>query len=303
MRERPPIRELETQGELRACVELQEAVWGPGFSERAPVSILKVARRLGGVVAGAVDAEGVLQAFVFGLTGVEEDRTVHWSDMLAVRPALRDRGLGTALKRYQRERCLERGVTRMYWTYDPLEARNGRVNLGKLGAISREYVRDMYGPGDSPLHRGLGTDRLVVLWLLESPRVEARLAGRDPLPGPGDVAGVPQAFGVVRDEPAGTGRGRAGLPRPSGDAGPPPTPGAARLVPVPARIQDVKRAEPEAAVAWREAVREAIERGLAEGLEVTELIRGEEDVSHLLMTPRTDAGAPGASAGDGGGEP
>lgn len=284
------IRELDTFEELKACVRLQELVWGDGFSERAPVSLLRVARRLGGVVAGAFGPDGTMIGFVFGLTGLEEGRAVHWSDMLAVRPGLRNAGLGTELKLFQRARCLERGITRMYWTYDPLEARNGWVNLGKLGAVSREYVRDMYGRSDSPLHRGLGTDRLVVLWPLDSPGVEARLAGESPPPTPEDVAGLPRAFPVDEGvSPA----------RPVVAPGPPPR-GEARLVPVPASIQEVKDVDPESAAAWREAVRAALEAGLAEGLEVTELVRNPGGVHHLLMRPWTarPGGAPRGWADD-----
>lgn len=279
----PSLRELEALEELQACVELQEVVWGRGFAERAPASILRVARRLGGVVAGAFDAGGRLIGFVFGLTGLEGGEPVHWSDMLAVLPGHRDGGVGTALKRFQRECCLERGVTRMYWTFDPLEARNARVNFGKLGAVAREYVRDMYGASDSPLHRGLGTDRLVALWELDSPRVRARLEGREGPPAPQEVAGAPRAFEVDATGP---------LPRP-GSPLRPAEDGGAVLVPLPGRIQDVKARDPELAGAWRRAVRTALEEGLAEGREVRELVRGSGAVSWLLLGPREE----GASAG------
>lgn len=274
------IRELETLDELQACVRLQEAVWGRGFSERAPVSILKVSRRLGGVVAGAFDESGEMVGFVFGITGLEDGRPVHWSDMLAVRPGIRDAGVGTRLKLFQRTRCLELGIDRMYWTFDPLEARNARLNFGKLGAVAREYTRDMYGASDSPLHRGLGTDRLVVLWLLASGRVEARLEGRDSPPPPDLVADVPRAFPVSEDGP---------LPEP-GPAEASMDGAGARRVPVPARIQEVKEADPELAVRWREAVREALEAGLARGLQVTELVRAPGPVQHLLLRPRRSVG-------------
>lgn len=291
------IRELDTFEELRECVELQETVWGEGFSERAPISLLRVARRLGGVVAGAFDEGGTMVGFVFGLTGLEDGRPVHWSDMLAVRPGLRDGGVGTRLKLFQRARCLERGVRRMYWTYDPLEARNGRLNLSKLGAVAREYVRDMYGPGDSPLHRGLGTDRLVVQWLLDSARVRARLDGTDRPPSPDDVAEVPRAFPVAAEGPLAEPRPEADAPGP-GTGGPDRAAsalgGAARVVPVPARIQALKDDDPGLAVRWRGAVRAALEEGLDAGLEVTELVRTSSAVHHLLMEPRESA--PGEAA-------
>lgn len=275
MASRIRIRPLETLEELDACVRLQEETWGPGFTERVPRSILKIAPRVGGVTAGAFDPADELVGFVFGLTGLEGGEPVHWSDMLAVRPRARGMGLARRLKLWQRERCLELGVRRMYWSYDPLESRNAWLNLGRLGAVVREYAVDLYGPSDSPLHRGLGTDRLIALWRLDSPRVEARLAGSGaPPPSPDAVRHLPRAFAV---EAAG------GVPRPgsvslsgAGHAGP-------VLVPIPADVQAVKAADPGLAVAWREATRTALAPRLAAGWEVRELVRSPEPVSYYLL--------------------
>ena len=90
--------------------------------------------------------------------------------------------MGWALKAYQREVLLERGITTMFWTFDPLESRNAHLNLNKLGAVADEYVQDMYGQTDSPLHRGIGTDRFIPRWDLSSEAVADRMAGdgRDP---------------------------------------------------------------------------------------------------------------------------
>jgi predicted GNAT superfamily acetyltransferase len=158
------IRPLRTTEELLACVELQRRTWGSAFSDLVPTSILKVSQRVGGVAAGAFDSDGRLLGFVFGLTGVEGDRIVHWSDMLAVREEARDLGLGRLLKEYQRDAVRELGAKLIYWTYDPLVARNAHLNFNKLGVCVAEYVEQMYGDTDSLLHRGLGTDRFVVAW-------------------------------------------------------------------------------------------------------------------------------------------
>jgi predicted GNAT superfamily acetyltransferase len=158
------IRPLRTTEELLSCVDLQRATWGDAFSDLVPASILKVSQRVGGVAAGAFDAEGRLLGFVFGLTGIERGRVVHWSDMLAVREDARDLGLGRMLKEYQRDAVAALGGTVIYWTYDPLVARNAHLNFNKLGVCVAEYVEEMYGDTDSELHRGLGTDRFVVAW-------------------------------------------------------------------------------------------------------------------------------------------
>ena len=175
------IRRIGTWTEYEACVALQREVWGPAFAECVPAAILMVTQRIGGVVAGAFGDDGELIGFVFGMTGVEHGRLVHWSDMLAVRTGARGRGIGRRLKLFQRDAVREIGVGTMYWTFDPLVARNARLNLVTLGAGVADYVTDMYGAvTSSALHQGLGTDRFIVAWQLDdaaasSPRTETPL--------------------------------------------------------------------------------------------------------------------------------
>lgn len=168
-------RRLETLEEYRACVDLQRDTWGHDFVDTVPLSILKVSQRIGGVAAGAFDAEDALVGFVFGMTGVEKGRLVHWSDMLAVRPKMQGSGVGYDLKCLQRDLLIPLGVETMYWTFDPLEAKNAYFNLNKLGGTISEYVEDMYGETSSVLHEGLGTDRMVVEWDMASELVGQRL--------------------------------------------------------------------------------------------------------------------------------
>src|SRR5580765_6451652 len=153
------IRPLRTQEELHACVDLQRETWGNEFTDVVPASILKVSQRIGGVAAGAFDDQNHLLGFVYGLTGVERGRIVHWSDMLAVRPEARDLRLGRRLKEFQRMAVRKHGAEVIYWTYDPLVARNAHLNFNVLGVHASEYVQDMYGDTDSELHRAIGTDR------------------------------------------------------------------------------------------------------------------------------------------------
>ena len=171
------IRQLSGAAEYKACWELQKQTWGEQFSESVPPSILMVGQKIGGVSAGAFDADGKLVGFVFGLTGSKEGKLVHWSDMLAVQPHARDAGLGRRLKLFQRQHCLDIGAHTIYWTFDPLEAKNDHLNFNKLGANIDEYVADMYVNSDSVLHRGLAMDRFVIAWRIASDRVEKALAG------------------------------------------------------------------------------------------------------------------------------
>jgi predicted GNAT superfamily acetyltransferase len=125
--------------------------------------LLSVSQKVGGLVAGAFSDAGDLVGFVFGLTGLRGGRIVHWSHMLAVDPDYRDRGVGRRLKLYQRECLRAAGVDRMYWSFDPLVARNAHLNLNRLGVLVEDYVTDMYADTGSDLH-AFGTDRFVASW-------------------------------------------------------------------------------------------------------------------------------------------
>jgi predicted GNAT superfamily acetyltransferase len=268
------IRPFASIEDYRACVALQEETWGEGFSERVSPAILKVAQILGGVSSGAFAEDGRLVGFVFGLTGQRNGEVVHWSDMLAVRAELRDTGLGRRLKAYQREEVLSRGVEKMFWTFDPLRSRNAHLNVTRLGAVVREYVPDMYGDTDSPLHRGIGTDRFVALWLLSSARVERRVT--EFLSGSGGVRinvdpDVP--FALSADV---TGRWpRPGEPDLTLD-------NAAMRVAIPSDVGALMQEDPQLAVAWRRATRAAFAHYIARGYEVQEFERGGAVSAYLL---------------------
>jgi predicted GNAT superfamily acetyltransferase len=159
------IRRVRSNEEYEACVRMQHAIWGEDFTEAVPATILKVTQQIGGVTAGAFDQDGRLLGFVFGMIGSMDGELVHWSDMLAVHHDARNKGLGRRLKLFQRELLRPLGVERMFWTYDPLVAKNAFLNIVRLGARPTEYVVDMYGADThSALHSGLGTDRFIVAW-------------------------------------------------------------------------------------------------------------------------------------------
>lgn len=281
------IQPLETEAERRACVALQEETWGPGFADRVPASILMVAAEMGGIASGAFDGDRLV-GFVFGITGLRHGRLAHWSDMLAVRPGYRGRGLGVALKRHQRRLLLERGVELAFWTFDPLVARNAHLNLNRLGAVAREYHRDLYGDSDSPLHAGIGTDRLLAEWALDSDRVRRLLdddpdADDDPPPATGAASGAPTAepLSVVNPPAAGSGAGPA-FPRPSGDV---LEPMASRVgIAVPSDLMALKDADPDLARAWRANAREAFERCFGAGYVAEAVERGGGGVATYVLS-------------------
>ena len=262
------LRRVSAPEEYAACVDLQNETWGDGFTERVPTTILRVAQYVGGVTAGAFAADGRLLGFVFGITGVRDGDLVHWSDMLAVRPDARDHGLGTRLKRYQRELLKPLGVRAMFWTFDPLVARNAHLNLNRLGARVAEYVPDMYGPDTgSALHGPLGTDRFIVRWDLAAP--DAGDPGAGGAGAAGDAAPAP-----IVNEP----RDGVGAPA-DGDLVDAP----AVCVEVPYDISRVVADAPAVARRWRETTRRAFVAYLSRGYEVAAFDRGSGRACYRLV--------------------
>lgn len=250
------LRSLGTPEDFHACIELQRATWGLHFSDLVPASLLKVSQKVGGLAIGAFDSTGAMLGFLFGLSGVVAGRPAHWSHMLAVVPAARDRGLGVRLKRHQRDVLLQEGVEVVRWTFDPLEARNAHLNLDRLGAGVETYVEEMYaGEEGSDLAEGIGTDRFIVRWDLASERAAAAQSGQLPF--------HPERY--------------ADAPIVSSDLGEGALPDAPRVrIEIPRSIQDLKSVDLDRAVAFRASARRALQHYLAAGYRVDTLLAAEE---------------------------
>ena len=176
------VRPCHTHAELAGCVSLQKQIWGYADHEVYPLRLFVNLTKIGGHVLGAFAPEGQLVGFVASMPAWHGRRRYYHSLSLGVLPEHENRGLGKALKLAQREDAIRRGLICIEWTFDPLKAKNAFFNLERLGAISRRYLPDHYGPVESRLQQGLPTDRLIAEWWLESPRVIQALSGKPPRP-------------------------------------------------------------------------------------------------------------------------
>jgi predicted GNAT superfamily acetyltransferase len=194
---------------------------------------------------------------VFGFPGSEDGRVILHSDMLAVSPAYRSRGVGYKLKLAQREKALAKRIDTITWTFDPLQALNAHLNISKLGVMGDSYRVNYYGETTSFLHR-TGTDRLWVRWLLRSERVKERIAGGSAM----ETLGLAEVPSLVRvgdnQEPISStqGLGQKSL-----------------AIEIPANINILLKENVELAVRWREATRNAFTTSMAAGFLVEEFYR------------------------------
>ena len=220
------IRKLETEAEFREALDVEKRVWGFADVELVPWRLMVVATESGGLVAGAFDGDTMI-GFSLAFAGRHPDGTSHWhSHMTGVLPEYQNRRIGRRLKLHQRQQAMEQGIEKIAWTFDPLEIRNGHFNVVRLGVIARQLLPNLYGTTTSHLQGALPTDRLVAEWHVKSSRVEAALAGREP-PDPANVEAT---------------------------------------IDVPARIEELRHSDIEAAKSIQTRVRHKFQKSFAAGL-------------------------------------
>jgi predicted GNAT superfamily acetyltransferase len=171
------VRSIHDVQEMGVCVELQQRVWSYASLDTVPDQIFIVAKKTGGQVLVAYDAAKPV-GFALVFAAVRDGLTYLHSHMVGVLDEYQNRGVGRLLKLAQRDNAVERGIDLIEWTFDPLQLKNARFNIERLGAIVRHYIPNLYGRTSSPLHAGLPTDRLVAEWWVRSRRVEETLNGK-----------------------------------------------------------------------------------------------------------------------------
>jgi predicted GNAT superfamily acetyltransferase len=260
------IRLLRSNEDFHACVELQRHVWGWEQAEIVPSTLLHAVGYVGGLVAGAFDSKNNLLGFVFGITGVRNGQLAHWSHMLGVHESARNLGVGRMLKEYQRTTVAAMGVTRIYWSFDPLMAKNAHFNINRLGATVTEYVPDMYGTTASPLHLGMATDRLIVrLDTAAPPRSTVKIGSDHGLP-------ILTPFPRLNDVTLSV-----------GDWSPDVV-----LIELPTEVLQVLERSPGSAQTWRLAVRDHFRWALKRGYSVTGFHRNASDRAFYVLFRGTE---------------
>lgn len=246
------LRELAGVSELRQCEGVQLSVWGEPTPE-VTTATLRAAVHAGALIAGAFE-EGELLGFAFGFPSYVDARVGLHAHLLAVLPQARGRGVGRALKWFQRDWCLARGLERVTWTFDPLQAKNAKLNLEHLGAHARSYLPDFYGPLGGTLNGDLPSDRLLAEWLLNAPHVAALAAGetRPAAPKPSVVALLNDASEPQPCDISGV-EGRLWLELPPAIA---------------------PQSDPERSLSWRLALRGVMQPLLERGFQVTRFVAG-----------------------------
>ena len=155
------VRPLETLDQITAACAVLERVWGiePGVVFDVQPHLLRALGHGGNYLVGAYAHDGGELIGASSAFFTEPLGSAMHSHITGVLAGTAGRGVGAALKWHQRLWALERGLSRITWTYDPLIARNSFFNLTRLGGRPETYFVDFYGVMNDGPNRGQPTDR------------------------------------------------------------------------------------------------------------------------------------------------
>lgn len=249
------VHEIRDAPGCRTVLDLLNNIWGASQPEVLDLGFMVALAHAGNLVVRA-DIDGIPVGGAVGFNG--PPHSPFHSHIVGVTPHVHGRGVGKAIKLYQRAWCLERGLDTMSWTYDPLVGRNAYFNLVRLGATATAYHPDFYGAMRDSINAGQRSDRMVINWdLTRLPGTETAAA---------DLASAAQVI-------AGAARAPAYLPDAAAIA-------TTVLLAVPRDIEQVRVEDPASAQAWRTATRAAFTDLLGRGWAVTGFTRDGSYVLH-----------------------
>ena len=163
------VRPLETLEQMLQACALLDRVWEipQGQTSEIQPHLLRALGHGGNYLVAACEPGGAMVGASVAFFTEPLGSAMH-SHITGVLPGDSGRGVGAALKWHQRQWAMERGLTKITWTFDPLIARNAFFNLARLGARPETYFVDFYGVMHDGANRGQPTDRMQVGWDLSA---------------------------------------------------------------------------------------------------------------------------------------
>jgi len=156
------VRHLKTVTDQTRARKIFDQTWPMVTGTEITPNLLQAMVHSGAYLSGAfIDEKCVGAAFAFPAT--TEGLHLH-SHMTAVLDNYRDQGIGYSLKIDQWHWAKKNNYNEITWTFDPLVARNAKLNLIKLGADISAYYPKFYGDMPDALNAGDESDRVMASW-------------------------------------------------------------------------------------------------------------------------------------------
>jgi len=166
------VRRLETLTDQTLGRQIFDQTWAMDSGTEITPNLLQAMVHSGAYLSGAfIDEKCVGAAFAFPAT--TEGLHLH-SHMTAVLDEYRDKGIGYSLKIDQWNWAKKNNYKEITWTFDPLVARNAKLNLIKLGIDISAYYPNFYGDMPDALNAGDESDRVMASWKVEGDQPVAK---------------------------------------------------------------------------------------------------------------------------------
>ncbi len=277
------VKELARLDDFSACERLQLELAGGVERLVIPTFALVTVRESNGILLGAYNSDIVpppLYGALVDLVTQVDGRTVGTTLFFGVEKEMRSHGIGQHLRRAERRHARRIGISLLRFSIDPLRGADAHLAFNKLGAIGTGYIRNLYGPLSDPANSGLATDRIIVEWWIDSPRVNAIT----------DDGRLPPQYriGLDRIEVVTKTRGVGSGIRQLVEFNPAPKSGAI-LIEIPVDLDRLISSFPKLARDWRVKTREVFEASFAKGYLLTGFLHEAGRSFHLLEKRRKSA--------------
>jgi len=156
------INNLNTLFQQNQAREIFDRTWALDNGAEITPNLLQAMVHNGAYLSGAFTGEKCVGA-AFAFPAVTGGLHLH-SHMTAVLGDYRDKGIGYALKIDQWQWAKKNNYKEITWTFDPLVARNAKLNLIKLGVDISNYYPNFYGDMPDGLNAGDESDRVMASW-------------------------------------------------------------------------------------------------------------------------------------------
>lgn len=238
------FRPVHTSSDAQELVHVLDEVWGGWTGAAGVQESMVIALAHAGNYTELAERDGKPVGAALGFFGQPLGQVLH-SHIVGVTPGAAGYGVGEEMKRRQKSWCLERSITTITWTFDPLISRNAYFNIAKLGAMPTDYLVDFYGELPDGRNAGQATDRMLISWNL------AEESSRSPKP-------LKPLRSVLRADKHGA---------PAVDT----LPRDCRHVTlqVPRDIEQIRREDPALSHLWRTALRDSMLGLLRAGWKIT----------------------------------
>ena len=156
------VRKLETLTDQTLGRDIFDKTWAMNSGTEITPNLLQAMVHSGAYLSGAFIGEKCVGA-AFAFPATTAGLHLH-SHMTAVLDKYRDQGIGYSLKIDQWHWAKKKNYQEITWTFDPLVARNAKLNLIKLGVDISKYYPNFYGDMPDALNTGDESDRVMASW-------------------------------------------------------------------------------------------------------------------------------------------